>query len=344
MGRTTPPRPVDIAALFPEIRPYARTATRLHPRPGAPTAGTSSVGGPLLWPAAEPWPVCREPHPRSYGIRPADARRRREILAAAWLRPRPAAGGLTYAGDEEAELDAMTEGPHPPPLPDDAPVPLMALAQLFVRDVPALAEFAPGDTDLLQVLWCPFDEHRSIPCAPALRLVWRRAAQVTEVLAGRQPEPEVVEDEGYVPEPCVLHPEQVTDYPWHEYLPDALAARIRIWEEGPAQELPGAPSYRTDLSLAPGWKAGGWESWSVTDLQRQYCDCGRELRLMLTIDSSEWGGASWWPREDPSPTDPDLPPVPLVGEPTEIAVGRYGAYRVFVCPADASHPHGADVQ
>ncbi|MGY3683411.1 hypothetical protein [Streptomyces sp. TE33382] len=60
------------------------------------------------------------------------------------------------------------------------------------------------------------------------------------------------------------------------------------------------------LSLAPGWKAGGWDSWSVTDLQRQYCDCGRELRLMLTIDSSEWGGAGWWPREDPSPTDPDL--------------------------------------
>ncbi|MEU0600681.1 hypothetical protein ABZ484_20955 [Streptomyces sp. NPDC006393] len=51
---TTPPRPVDVTALFPELAPLARTATRLHPRPGSPTVHDSSVGGPLLWPADEP--------------------------------------------------------------------------------------------------------------------------------------------------------------------------------------------------------------------------------------------------------------------------------------------------
>ncbi|GAA2417965.1 hypothetical protein GCM10010420_55450 [Streptomyces glaucosporus] len=60
MPRTTPPRPVDIAAVFPELAPLARTAVRLHPRPGAPTAADNSVGGPLLWPADEPWPTCPE--------------------------------------------------------------------------------------------------------------------------------------------------------------------------------------------------------------------------------------------------------------------------------------------
>ena len=34
MTRTTPPRPVDVAAVLPSLAPLARTATQLHPRPG----------------------------------------------------------------------------------------------------------------------------------------------------------------------------------------------------------------------------------------------------------------------------------------------------------------------
>ncbi|MFF6946562.1 hypothetical protein ACFZAS_41355, partial [Streptomyces lavendulae] len=43
--RTTPPRPLDVTAVFPRLAPLARTATRLHPRPGAPSVHDSSVGG-----------------------------------------------------------------------------------------------------------------------------------------------------------------------------------------------------------------------------------------------------------------------------------------------------------
>jgi hypothetical protein len=64
--RTTPPRPVDVEAIFPELGPLARTATRLHPRRGTPTAEQSSIGGPLLWPAGEAWPVCPRTHHKSY--------------------------------------------------------------------------------------------------------------------------------------------------------------------------------------------------------------------------------------------------------------------------------------
>ncbi|MEU4092625.1 DUF1963 domain-containing protein [Streptomyces sp. NPDC026673] len=60
MTRRTPPRPLDVEALFPEVVPFRREAVRLHPRAGAPTCGDSSVGGPLLWPAREPWPECSE--------------------------------------------------------------------------------------------------------------------------------------------------------------------------------------------------------------------------------------------------------------------------------------------
>ncbi|MFC8718960.1 hypothetical protein ACFUEL_16260, partial [Kitasatospora sp. NPDC057198] len=68
MPRTTPPRPVDIASLFPELAPLARRAVRLHPRAGAPSVRESSVGGPLLWPAGEEWPSCAGPH--EHGGRP----------------------------------------------------------------------------------------------------------------------------------------------------------------------------------------------------------------------------------------------------------------------------------
>ncbi|MEU5400709.1 hypothetical protein ABZ348_15625 [Streptomyces sp. NPDC005963] len=60
--RTTPPRPLDITALFPQLAPWARPATRLHPRSGTPSPHDSSVGGPLLWPAGQPWPYCDKWH------------------------------------------------------------------------------------------------------------------------------------------------------------------------------------------------------------------------------------------------------------------------------------------
>ncbi|MGQ4271625.1 DUF1963 domain-containing protein [Nocardiopsis changdeensis] len=49
-------------ALFPELTPFRRDTIRLHPRPGRPSPHDSSVGGPLLWPAEEIWPVCRQEH------------------------------------------------------------------------------------------------------------------------------------------------------------------------------------------------------------------------------------------------------------------------------------------
>ncbi|MGW4893599.1 hypothetical protein ACWEQL_15255 [Kitasatospora sp. NPDC004240] len=60
MTRRTPPRPLDVERLFPEVAGLRREAVRLHPRAGSPTSRDSSVGGPLLWPAAEPWPTCPE--------------------------------------------------------------------------------------------------------------------------------------------------------------------------------------------------------------------------------------------------------------------------------------------
>ncbi|MET9434500.1 hypothetical protein [Streptomyces sp. NPDC006551] len=334
MRPTTPYRPLDITIPFPELAPFARTGTRLHPRRGAPTAADSSVGGPLLWPADEEWPVCRE-HGRVPGVRPERARRYETIVETAWARPRPAgADGVPYTDAERAELDEMSLSGYQPDRHDGTPLPLLALAQFYARDVPDLAAFAPPGTDLLQVLWCPFTGHEdggSSHFGPSTRLRWRRAADVTDPLSV-QPEPPIVERTGYLPRPCVLYPEQVVEYPFADYLPSDLVERIDAWEDA-FRERAGeaAPWYQYDLSLAPGWKVGGWDSWHRTDLVRVYCAaCGSEMRVLLTIDSYDSGG-SWGP-------------YPPVAPATGVSVGRDGEYRAFVCPSDPWHPHRMSMQ
>jgi hypothetical protein len=61
VSRTTPPRPLNPEELFPELRDFRLRTVRLHPRPGKPRPHESSVGGPMLWPAHESWPMCTQP-------------------------------------------------------------------------------------------------------------------------------------------------------------------------------------------------------------------------------------------------------------------------------------------
>lgn len=171
----TPPRPIDVAAVFPQLAPLARTATRLHPRPGAPTWHDSSVGGPLLWPAEEPWPHCEEPHAVdgiNPALSPADLRLERRIFAASH--------GRDLTPEERETLERIRPPRTYPVRPAvrayDGPMAMLPVAQLYVRDVPDLSP--PEGKDLLQVLWCPFDH----PIMPRTLLFWRSAAAVTDIL------------------------------------------------------------------------------------------------------------------------------------------------------------------
>ncbi|MET7483476.1 hypothetical protein [Streptomyces sp. NPDC005538] len=344
MTRTTPPRPLDIEALFPDLAAYRGTTTRLHPRPGNPTASASSVGGPLLWPADEPWPVCTEPHARARGRRPADIHQERRVLAAAWARDRPT--------DEERQLlDDLGREHRVPGVSETDPLPMIGLAQLYRRDVPDLLA-GPDDCDLLQLLWCPFERHGESGYGLALELRWRRSWEVAEVLAS-PPQPQVVGSPGFVAEPCMLHPEQAVTYPFAGLLPEALCARIDSWEDALAEESEQAgghvadgetaepPAYQYDLSIPPGWRAGGFASWHATDPYPMDClTCTSPMQLLLTIDSSEWdgGSGSWRPLEEQDA------PAYLAARPTEVTVGRWGELNVFACPFDPRHPHRWSIQ
>lgn len=205
MSRTTPPRPADIAAVFPELAPLARTAVRLHPRPGAPTAADSSAGGPLLWPVAEPWPTCPEhTGPWLLGYTPDDLQKRRRLLTEGWARPQ--VPGTDFLNpDERAFVNGL--GFTGARRPVDGPVPLLPVLQLYAHDLPSLP--CPPGTALLQVLWCSFEHGRD--CMPGVQLRWRSAGTVGPV--SDAPAPPVVSEDGALPQPCLLHPEPVLEYP-----------------------------------------------------------------------------------------------------------------------------------
>lgn len=344
MGLTTPPRPIDVTAVFPQLAPLARTATRLHPRAGSPSPGDSSVGGPLLWPAAEPWPFCDGPHvpDGNPATSPGDVRLRRRIRATAASRP----PGEPRFTPQELAIDKRINAGHPWP---DGPVAMLPVAQLYARDIPALRP--PERADLLQVLWCPFD-HMPEP-KPRTALFWRSAAAITEILTAF-PEPAVVQSGGYVPEPCLLHPELVTEYPHLMELADELRERMAQWDTwqaaGTAPDSSYAPApeefYECELSVSPGWKVGGWTRWGLTDPVPQFCPvCATRMHPLMTIDSTEWDDStrSWMPNEarvhaTASTTAPDP------AKPTMVEIGGGYGLQLYVCPESQDHPHTAVIQ
>ena len=104
-------------------------------------------------------------------------------------------------------------------------------------------------------------------------------------------------------------------------------------------------AYQFDLSIAPGWKVGGWPDWALTDKQPTECDaCGLPTILLLTIDSSE-GDGRWQPIDRWQPIEERaLGRDEARSEPTGIEIGGWGSLRFFVCTSCPDHPVRLDVQ
>ncbi|MFF5977139.1 hypothetical protein ACFY7C_37200 [Streptomyces sp. NPDC012769] len=248
---------------MPELAPYGREAARFHPERGMPGVGDSSIGGPLLWPADEPWPRCP--------VRQDD-------------------------GPHQSELMAM-----------------VPLAQIYARDVPG--PWWPDGADLLQVLWCPV-EHWDPPVgqadmSPVVELRWRRAAELSAAPVADPPEPPEHYEDEYLPKPCVLSVEHLTDFPYSEELPSELQP---VLEQLVKDTDPGGKDVITRVA---GWKLGGWPTWHLNQPRTPECEaCGKRTTLLFTIASDEV---------------------------TDIVVGRWGELRIFTCPTNHTHPFIADL-
>ncbi|MET9701294.1 hypothetical protein ABZY31_30895, partial [Streptomyces sp. NPDC006529] len=93
--------------------------------------------------------------------------------------------------------------------------------------------------------------------------------------------------------------------------------------------------------LAPGWKAGGWTSWGLTDPVPRLCPtCGTDMNPLLTIASSEWGSNTrgWIPYEDQSSSE-STPGNYRPWNPTLLDLAGGYDLQLHVCPASPDHPH-----
>jgi hypothetical protein len=317
---STPPPPRDITAVFPELRGLAATTIRLHPRKGEPGVRNSSLGGPLLWPADEPWPTCEESHPSDEPVLvPLEIRTWDE--AEAWVATLGPGARLDRSqirldgGPASASLDRSE---HPP-------YPMIGVLQVSARDVPELP--FPHGTDLFQLLWCP-NNHDEPWYGPRPAAAWRHAASVTEPLTDP---PQTTFDTplnatSYLPAPCVLLPERVTEYPYPYDLPDALRDRLQGWDAGQDIDRP----YRRLLSTAPGTKLLGHPNW-IQGPRWPVCVCGRRMTHLVTIASAEYGSGRW--------ND-----VPTGSSPHGIMIGDVGDMYLFTCIARSHRPLDGDVQ
>ncbi|MFJ5218828.1 hypothetical protein ACIP98_29435 [Streptomyces sp. NPDC088354] len=324
MARTTPPRPVDVSVEFPELAGSARTAVRLHPVPGAPTVHDSSVGGPLLWPADEEWPVFESPGPPFMPVTTlADIRELRTLLTLP--EPTPA---------QRLAVTRLMDGYDAEDITSSGPMPLIPVAQLYARDVPGLP--FPEGTDVLQVLWLPLPDIEG--CWPAVQLRWRAAAEVRQVLA-EPPEPAYVELDDHVPQPCLLQPEEILEFPPLHLLGEELQQRITAWSKRASLE------YQWELSVAPGWKAGGWPAEFTfrdpAEPDDELCcgECGGPVEALLTVGGGERGsgGGSWTAVELRELVEADPGAYPLAYEPTRIQIGRGYVLQFYYCLADPRH-------
>lgn len=343
MARTPEPS-AEVTALFPGLAAFARTTFRLHPRAGDPGTGDSSVGGPLLWPAGEPWPACTGTH---WGEREVQVRPPGPPSASVEDMHRSA---LAYALEHYLgrHLSFRPDGTVTAHVPErrepGSPYPLVAVLQLHARDVPDLP--FPEGTDVLQVLWCP---NRHGFYGPKPYAFWRRAADVTSVLA--DPPPPVFDHDisanKHYPVPCVLYPEPVTECPDLDDLPEDLRERVSEWEdEQVGKDENGDPfpgPYWTDLSTAPGTKALGWPRWIQGPRPPDCEGCGQTMTHLATVASMEsenfdnGAGTRWKAADLPAQFPRNFAPHGLM-------IGDVGSMYLFTCTRCPNRSLGVNVQ
>ncbi|MFZ3494760.1 hypothetical protein ACODT5_16330 [Streptomyces sp. 5.8] len=152
--------------------------------------------------------------------------------------------------------------------------PMAPIVQVRRVDVPGLP--FPEGMDLPQILWRPY-AHWTY-CYPLPQVYWRGSLASGEV--GPTPAPSAAGlPRGWYPAPCVVHPEQVAEYPKDDLawdLSDALKDRFELLlaETG--------LRYSSHLADAPGIKLGGYPGWRQEPCWPDRETCGGRMEHLPT--------------------------------------------------------------
>jgi hypothetical protein len=218
---------------------------------------------------------------------------------------------------------------------DDGESPLVPVLQLFARDVPQLP--FPDRTDVMQLLWCPFDHDESEPWPV---LFWRAEADLTEPdVPGPHPEAEPTS----IPAPCTVSPEAVDEYTVSDLPDDVYAAAFRdgdAFKERTGWDL-------NELAMAaPGTKVLGWPNWVQGPDWPACAGCGTTMSHLITITSWEhdgWFSRRWTPLEDQPAIDFQDGSAgrrhPEIHNPHGLMLGDVGNYHVFECLGCPDRPY-----
>ncbi|WP_433202829.1 hypothetical protein ACQP00_33045 [Dactylosporangium sp. CS-047395] len=320
MALTTPEPPLDVAATFPELATASRRATRLHPRRGEVGPHDSSLGGPLLWPSDDPWPLCDSPDHTDWDLIVG-------VPENATVRAIPLVPVLQlYARDV----------PHLP-FPDGTDLCQVLWCPAYhqpAMDPIAVVRWRNSSSVSPDAATPPPPASKSTNGADSGSGAFQPTAATGAGLLTDPPQPGVDLGTGeFRPEPCRLHPEVVDEYPDGFALDDELRERVETWARANGW------SYFAHLSTAPGTKAGGWPDWIQNPDPPDCTACGRSMDHLLTIASVECDGESWrrWvPMEELSARQlqPDgQPPAEAFAAEADagLMIGDAGDYYIFVC-------------
>lgn len=174
------------------------------------------------------------------------------------------------------------------------PEPMVAVARLWRRDVPELP--FRDDEDLCQVLWCPLLHSLAFgDCLPNVSIRWSAGGAPGLRPRPAPPSSRYAAEIGYLPSPCTVRAERVTEYPGVYEMPDALAATATAWAKASGW------NFWQVLGPAPGTKVGGWARWLYPALP-YLCAAGHPMRHLMTVAGREYdtlSRAAWQPMDEP---------------------------------------------
>ena len=196
--------------------------------------------------------------------------------------------------------------------------------QLNTHDLRGVA-FRPK-YDLFQLFWCPTDTKVHGEC-PLIRSFWRNSKQAANPIK-QAPAPELTESYNYVPKPCRVSPEQVTEYPLSSALSRELSQAIDDGTMSPWDQ------YDNELSACPSTKVGGHPYW-VQNAELVLCDCGQPMEFFIQLVDWEYTNVTnyqrWVPLDDRwAVKNPGARKSLPVTRPTGFEFG-HEVYYIFLC-------------